>query len=374
MTPDDAFLHAIREDPEDATTRLVYADWLDEHGNRGRAELIRVCEAMRRVPVFSDEYWRLKARRNELRPGCPADWLAVTGYDGSRYDPLYRDGIPPDWKGRWRLIREFTERWHGIPMGDVGGRRDEVAAERRRLDRRLPPSLREYIAYAHDVAPPGRFGIIHRDAYTMQPMDEHQTLSVMVIAEGGVQWAIRDDDLRRPDPPVYTYYSDPGDETHYVPAEEGDPRADHLSDFVLGFVEAYKPEAGAFRTRVREARELSERLDAAFPVRLVRGRGVKYEGGGILAGLYPAFDGPGFDLGVCVHPSLTWERVPTVLWDYARRGNPRGGMFLTERDRQEMRQHWGDEPPPWLDAAPPPLRNLPPDEPPVVWGDNDIPF
>src|SRR5262245_13284166 len=126
---DEAFLKAISEGPEDDGVRLVYADWLEEHGHPERGELIRVCQAMRQVPIFSDEYWRLKARRNELRPGCPADWLAATGYDSSRYDPLFRDGIPPDWKGRWRLIREFTERWHGIPMGDVGGRQDEVRAE-----------------------------------------------------------------------------------------------------------------------------------------------------------------------------------------------------------------------------------------------------
>src|SRR4051812_10751304 len=97
----DALLQAVRENPGDGSLRLVYADWLEENGRAEPAELIRVCEAMRQVPVFSDDYWQLKARRNELRPGCPADWLAATGYDGFRYDPLYRDGIPAGWKGRW---------------------------------------------------------------------------------------------------------------------------------------------------------------------------------------------------------------------------------------------------------------------------------
>jgi uncharacterized protein (TIGR02996 family) len=111
---DDAFLAAILATPNDAAPRLIYADWLDERGQADSAELIRVCEEMRRLPNFSDAYWQLKARRNDLRPRCPADWLSVTGYDGSRYDPIYRDSIPPDWKGRWRLIREFAERWHGL--------------------------------------------------------------------------------------------------------------------------------------------------------------------------------------------------------------------------------------------------------------------
>lgn len=148
MSDEAALLAAIRTTPGDESLRLVYADWLEEHGQQYRSELIRICEAMRSVPVFCDEYWRLKARRNELRQTCPSDWLATTGCDGSRYDPLFRDAIPPDLKGRWRLIREFAEAWHGIPLSDAGGRLTEVCAMEQRLGRQLPPSLREYVAYA----------------------------------------------------------------------------------------------------------------------------------------------------------------------------------------------------------------------------------
>jgi len=42
MTHDEAFLQAILESPEDDTPRLVYADWLDEHGDPARAEFIRL--------------------------------------------------------------------------------------------------------------------------------------------------------------------------------------------------------------------------------------------------------------------------------------------------------------------------------------------
>lgn len=42
MTDRDAFIRAICEAPGDDTPRLVYADWLDEHGEPERAELIRV--------------------------------------------------------------------------------------------------------------------------------------------------------------------------------------------------------------------------------------------------------------------------------------------------------------------------------------------
>ena len=42
----DAFLQAIREAPEDDTPRLVYSDWLDEHGDPARA-----CTRRSRPPV-----------------------------------------------------------------------------------------------------------------------------------------------------------------------------------------------------------------------------------------------------------------------------------------------------------------------------------
>jgi uncharacterized protein (TIGR02996 family) len=44
----DAFIRDIREHLDDDTPRLVYADWLDEHGDPSRAEFIRIqCELAR---------------------------------------------------------------------------------------------------------------------------------------------------------------------------------------------------------------------------------------------------------------------------------------------------------------------------------------
>jgi len=42
MTPDDAFIADIIANPEDDTPRLIYADWLEEHGQHERAEFIRL--------------------------------------------------------------------------------------------------------------------------------------------------------------------------------------------------------------------------------------------------------------------------------------------------------------------------------------------
>src|SRR4051812_40296621 len=48
MSDAPTLLAAIRAAPEDDAPRLVYADWLDEHGQPERAEFIRVqCELAR---------------------------------------------------------------------------------------------------------------------------------------------------------------------------------------------------------------------------------------------------------------------------------------------------------------------------------------
>jgi uncharacterized protein (TIGR02996 family) len=67
MTPDDAFLQAIIETPDDDTPRLVYADWLEDQGQPERAEFIRVQIALATLPE-ADRLRRqeLKARERQL--------------------------------------------------------------------------------------------------------------------------------------------------------------------------------------------------------------------------------------------------------------------------------------------------------------------
>ena len=42
MNERDALLRAVCENPDDDTPRLVFADWLQEHGEGDRAEFIRL--------------------------------------------------------------------------------------------------------------------------------------------------------------------------------------------------------------------------------------------------------------------------------------------------------------------------------------------
>src|SRR5207248_10108910 len=99
----DSFLAAIAARPADRTARLVYADWLDEHGDP-RGELIRIEEELRRVPVVADRYWELKPRRNQLRTLADPDWLRRVRY-GTVYEPGFAGGVPDDVAGRRRPLR-----------------------------------------------------------------------------------------------------------------------------------------------------------------------------------------------------------------------------------------------------------------------------
>jgi uncharacterized protein (TIGR02996 family) len=114
MTPHPdrlALLRAIGADPEDDTPRLVYADWLDEHGptdaDRARAEFLRVaCKLKPKVRITKDEQAWLAANWRRLVPTLAAR-LTALGWepDGPR------DGL--QWSGRhlklWILHRNRRE-------------------------------------------------------------------------------------------------------------------------------------------------------------------------------------------------------------------------------------------------------------------------
>jgi uncharacterized protein (TIGR02996 family) len=78
MSSEAAFLRAIRDDPDDDTPRLVFADWLEEHGDPVRAargELMRVqCELARWVPDLRRRT-QLLEREQRLLAAYRDDWL-----------------------------------------------------------------------------------------------------------------------------------------------------------------------------------------------------------------------------------------------------------------------------------------------------------
>lgn len=75
-----SFLQAIADAPEEDAPRLVYADWLEEHGDesdRERAEFIRAQCLLACIPSADPRYVALAAREKELRDGSVAHWKAT---------------------------------------------------------------------------------------------------------------------------------------------------------------------------------------------------------------------------------------------------------------------------------------------------------
>ncbi len=335
----DDFLNAIAAEPHERTLRLVYADWLDEHDDP-RGALVRIEEEMRQTPVFADCFWELKPRRNALRTQVGAEWCARMRY-GTECEPVFTHGIPDGWRERWRLIREFTERWHRVPMPDIGGRRAEIAEAEARLGRTLPPSVREWVAFAHDLNPPNSPWLsVLRDPYQMTAVPGHAALSLLLQAEGDYHWAVRHEDLASSDPPVYGYHWDHEnrDESTFVP-DERNPTATALTDFVLGYAMGYvHAEGGGFNVDVdvHGLVQLRRELEGAFPPPPFFGTQEIRELDNVMVITAPPWwDKTGVHLRVEVATLLPGRHIPSFLASYARGGGSFHGMFTPANLRHD---------------------------------------
>jgi uncharacterized protein (TIGR02996 family) len=84
MNQEEAFLQAIREDPDDDTVRLIFADWLEERGDP-RGEFIRVQMELARLPEDDPRRRPLQGRSEALLRQHEPRWVGslssrVTGY------------------------------------------------------------------------------------------------------------------------------------------------------------------------------------------------------------------------------------------------------------------------------------------------------
>jgi uncharacterized protein (TIGR02996 family) len=75
MTPDDAFLHDIIEHPDDDAPRLIYADWLDEHGQADRAEFIRLQCRLAALPPDDPGIKEMHSRELQLLRSHQDQWV-----------------------------------------------------------------------------------------------------------------------------------------------------------------------------------------------------------------------------------------------------------------------------------------------------------
>jgi uncharacterized protein (TIGR02996 family) len=117
-----AFLRAIAAEPNDDTARLIFADWLDEHGEAAQAEFIRVQCEQEQVDDTTEAAYRLARRERELLAQHRTAWEAevrqlVIGPPVARgigqwlqswFDPPLRPTVTPsfDWPFRRGFLSE----------------------------------------------------------------------------------------------------------------------------------------------------------------------------------------------------------------------------------------------------------------------------
>jgi uncharacterized protein (TIGR02996 family) len=95
MSHHEQIFQAILENPEDDALRLVYADWLEEHGNTPRAEFIRVQIELANCSEEDDtRRMNLEQRENELLRKHARRWKAETRAPaGIKWDGVWKDSL-----------------------------------------------------------------------------------------------------------------------------------------------------------------------------------------------------------------------------------------------------------------------------------------
>jgi uncharacterized protein (TIGR02996 family) len=93
MNPRAAFLKAVVESPDDDALRLVFADWLEEHGEGQRAEFIRLQCAIARMTGTEEQLASMANREKELWQTHGPSWCAELP-KWVRYKVSFRRGFP----------------------------------------------------------------------------------------------------------------------------------------------------------------------------------------------------------------------------------------------------------------------------------------
>jgi uncharacterized protein (TIGR02996 family) len=91
MTDEDAFIRAIQDQPDDVTTRLVYADWLEEQVDPFRAGYLRKWAEAKGGPLTKDQYPAVELIRTawlDLVHGRVPIWDATTTLALGRLDGI----------------------------------------------------------------------------------------------------------------------------------------------------------------------------------------------------------------------------------------------------------------------------------------------
>jgi uncharacterized protein (TIGR02996 family) len=111
MVDDEAFLRAICDNPDDDLPRLIYADWLDEHGDSRRAEFIRLqCASARGQgldgrPATNRQLLTMIGRQRRLLQRYEETWSKYLSGSGIASVAYYRG-----------FVEQADLAWHMWPL------------------------------------------------------------------------------------------------------------------------------------------------------------------------------------------------------------------------------------------------------------------
>jgi uncharacterized protein (TIGR02996 family) len=100
MSDEAAFIQAILANPGDITSRLVYADWLEERGDPEslrRAEYIRIECELDGLPARNARRPRLRARLRAISRAIGDDWWRQLDWAGIEYCVAFEYRCPQRW-------------------------------------------------------------------------------------------------------------------------------------------------------------------------------------------------------------------------------------------------------------------------------------
>jgi uncharacterized protein (TIGR02996 family) len=98
MSDEPGFLRELLAHPDDRTTRLVYADWLDEQGDV-RGEFLRLELRLAELPRHDERVPWIEDRLRELRQRIDPGWLAQLDRTKIEQCPLrFRFRCPLRWE------------------------------------------------------------------------------------------------------------------------------------------------------------------------------------------------------------------------------------------------------------------------------------
>jgi uncharacterized protein (TIGR02996 family) len=94
MTEQEAFIQAIVETPDDDVARLIYADWLEDHGEPERADFIRSQIERARLPIGDARAMAMEKREQALMRRFARRWFRPPRHWKVGLNVLIHRGFP----------------------------------------------------------------------------------------------------------------------------------------------------------------------------------------------------------------------------------------------------------------------------------------